>query len=368
MFASKDANRGLHRFAKDIRQVRILPQNGQALDVQPRIPGELRIRRSSSSKLSAPLEVAKFKYDKRDLTFEWTKGVNVDPETASEVIDAALEIVCADGDVQYVLLRDPRASAERGAIPLVEEKEPKSRQARARKGPDEYGLFDDPEKQPKTRRWSADWADKDSLESTKLTFLIRRWRIAFAPRGEPDPLVFESAADVDPTARDQRAIIPNELSLVVEIAEKEPWKMRVRTQLETSATRKREARSRRIDDLERDNFRATGVYLPNRGQRIQGLLESLQERLNALARRDPQGSSGEKEVLTIKEDIEYLKRSQETARAYRFLGEPELGDSAPGLERALLSLIVCLRLENGKLLEVARFGDFATPEHATGPQ
>jgi hypothetical protein len=366
MFASRGASGRPLRFEKDITQVRILPVNALALDVQPAGPGELQIRRSSSSKVSAPLEVAKFKYDKRELTFEWSKGVKLDPETASEVVDAVLEIECAGDNVQYVVLRDPGAPKEHGAISLVEDKTPPTR--RRRQGPDEYGFFDDSEKQPKTRKWSADWADKDSLESTKLTFLIRRWHIALTPRGERDPLVIKSAADAEPAARDERTIIPNELSLVVEIGEKDPWKIRVRTELNPSATRNRAARSRRMDDLGREHFRATDLYPPNRDQRIQTLLESLQDQLKELERQVPQDAIGKKVVLQIKEEMEDLKRSREIARTYRLLGEPEQGDSAPGLERADLSLIVCLKLKNGKMLDVARFGDFATPEHRSGPE
>jgi hypothetical protein len=258
------------------------------------------------------------------LNFKWGEyGKREAAKKRNEVRDTLLKIVLEGGDVQYVLLRDLRHQGNRIHLPLSS---PAVRQTKSKQ----------PQKKPAPRPWILRWADEIQLAQTKLEFLIRRWRVTWNVQGEHTPLVIEGDRHAHPSAKDSGETIHGAVRLHIEIDSKEqPWNIAVRI------------------TFEQDQIERTQEHLREK-------LENLQDELSRTF--EAEDLFLVTAILETKKDLAEVKAFLEIARIYRFLGEPKLGDSSPKLERAELSLIVCLKLDDDTILDVARFGDFAPPE------
>src|SRR5262249_9088412 len=126
----------------------------------------------------------------------------------------------------------------------------------------------------------------------------------------------------------------------------------------------RSYRSERIEALRAETYPADGK--PTTRQRakgegageIQNLRKDLRSRLSELQNRLSRDKDVENEIETLKKDLDDLDKIVEIRRIYRFLSEPEPGDSTGELEQADLSLIISLKLPDSTVLNVAKFGDF----------
>ncbi len=283
------------------------------------------------------MEVAKLKYDRKELSFDWRKISQQEPETVAEVLDAVVKIRCEDGDVQYVLLRNPGVREERGTLVL-------------------FGYSG---KGPKTRALSANWAEKDGLKATKRQFLIRRWRVACRWQDESDLFVVGSKAAAGPLANDEQPIIPDEVILRIKIDPTDPCNIQVRIEPGPRFKERLARLERQINELEEQDIYMNRILGRDLAARVLDLKRDRDDRLKALEAREHGDERNDKIRQTKKEAAE-LEKLLTSARIYSLVGELEHGDTDSKVE---LSLIVCLKLESGTLLDIARFGDFAPPEH-----
>jgi hypothetical protein len=337
----------IRRIEKDIRTVDILTADNKRLDVQRPGDREITIRTKSNSVTYDAVEVAKIKYGKRDLTFDWGKNLQNETEAASEVLDAILSIRCVDGDNLYMLLRNLEIRNERGALALRR-----------------YSA-----KPPKPRTWLTNWAEEDGLKSTKRQFLIRRWQVAFKLRDEPPPFVVGSRAGIGPTPSDEQRIITDEVSLKLRIDSHDPWNIYVGFELSPRLKENLARLETRLTELEARYYFGDRQSrdLGERAQRLTRRLDEELKHLRSLDARDrlnsfqdrPLGDERQDEIRRIKADMADLEKTLEGASGLFLLGERVRASSESKLE---LSVIICLKLESGTVVDVARFGEFATPE------
>jgi len=336
----EDMEEHLFPLEKDIDSVEILNANDKKLDVQRSGGRELTILTKSKSKAFDPVEVAKLKYGKREVSFDWGQNIQNETETASDVLDTVLNIHFADGEAQYVLLRDPGVRKERGALTLLE--------------PSGRG--------PKARSWSTNWAAKDGLKATKRQFLIRRWQVARKSQDQHASFVAGSRAGAGPTADDEQPIISDDATLKITIGSHDPWNIYVGFELSPRLKENLTRLQTRITELELRYF--FGDSRGDLGERAQRLRRKLDEEVKYLRRLDDrsidlQDRQINDEIRRSKLDMADLEKSLEGARSYFLLGERVRAGRDSKLE---LSVIVCLELESGTVVDVARFGEFATPQ------
>ncbi|MGO9915695.1 MAG: hypothetical protein ACLQIB_13440 [Isosphaeraceae bacterium] len=333
---SDDAKNHTYRLEKNIRDVDILRASDKELDVERSGDRELRILTKSISALHDPVEVAKLKYDTKELSFDWRRITQQEPEIVAEVLDAVVKIRCEDGDVQYVLLRNPGVREERGTL----------------------ALFGYSGKGPKTRSLSANWAEKDGLKATKRQFLIRRWRVACKWQDESDLFVVGSKATAGPMANDEQPIIPDEVTLRIKIDPTDPCNIQVRIEPGPRFKERLARLERQISEWEEQDLNLSRLLGRDLAARALDLKRDRDDRLQDLQARE-RGDERNDNIRQTKKELAELDKLLTSARIYSLAGTVERGDTDCKVE---LSLIVCLKLESGTLLDVARFGDFATSD------
>ena len=190
---------------KDIGTLNFVPARENNLDVQSEPEREYRIRTKSSSVLVKPVEVAKLKYGKREITFDWGKNIQNEVDSISEVLDSLLAIRCRDGEIQYVLFRTGIRD-EPGALPL---------RLAYRQGFQAALVHE----MDRGRRAPV---EQDGSFSCAVA------HVAVRLGDEPGTIVAESKVGAAPTSSDGTAIIPEELSLKIRLAEKDPGEIHVR--------------------------------------------------------------------------------------------------------------------------------------------
>ncbi len=331
----KDVEAQPYQVEKGIQEVDFLLADNQKLETQKSRNGEIIVLTKSISRdLSPPVEVAKLKYRKRELAFDWGRNMQKVVETASDVLDAVLKIHYEGGEVQYVLLRDPGVRKRGGALSLV-------------------GY---PGQGPMIRFWNASWAENDWLKSTKRQFLIRRWQVACRLRNQPDPFVVGSHAAAVPTASDDQPIIPD-MSLKIDFDRSDRRKIQVRFEIAPPLGKKRKPLEGQIKEIASRHPDIT-LFGQDLAERAEALKDGLDARLKTL-QGGGDGTERKSKIRQTEKDVDELRKSLKDARIYSSLDKLKRGADDPNLE---LRLIICLKLHDGTVLDVARFGDFATPK------
>jgi hypothetical protein len=325
-------------FDKEIRSVEFLAASDNHLDVRRTGEGEFTIRTKSSSVTYDPVEVAKLKFGRRELAFDWGKNLQDESETVLQVLDALIRIGYEDGAVQYVLLR-----------PIVRDE------------PDALVLRGIAGKGPKLR-WTTKWAEGVGLQSTKQKFLLRRWRVESNPRDEHGSLMVESTAASLPTANDEHPVIKDELSLKIRLDDKDPGEIHVRIETSPRFKDSLAGLEKRIDEIEDDHLLRSRFPSRSLAARALEVKRFLADRLTDAEEKSPSDEQRAK-IRQTEQEISEIDRLLKTARIYSLVDE--LGYSDSTLE---LSAIVCLKLRNGIVIDVARFGDFATPDKKPGAE
>ncbi len=324
---------------KDIHEVEFLRANENELDLKKKPDGrEITIRTKSISATSAPIDVAKLRCDKKLLSFAWESGTQQESDWVAGVLDSVIKIRGEDGETRYVLLRDPGIPEERGALAL---------------------LFKSSARGPRPRYWSTYWAAKDGLKATTRQFLIRRWRVACSYRDETGSFMVESKADASPMTKDEQPILPDLVSLKIWIDEKDSCNIHARFEPGGLFKERRAELEARIAELEGQNPYAGRLFGASLAQRALDLRSDAEYRLRESRRTLPGDERTARIGESTKETAE-LKELLKLARIYSLVNAPERGDDDANLD---LSVVVCLRIDTGIVVDVARFGDFAKPAH-----
>jgi hypothetical protein len=322
--------------------VDVLANNEKNMEIQKPSERECTIRTKSNSVLLDPVEIAKLKYGEQALAFDWGNNLQNESETISEVLDAVLKIRCGDGEIQFVMLRD---------LGVQDEREPLLLRGYSGKG-------------PKPRSWSTSWADKDCLQATKRKFLIRRWSVKCTPRNGKRFDLCESKGSMRPAAEDERSFFRDEASLKIRIDERDQADILLR--VETKARFKDELNQleKAVSDFEDQHFFLNRQYKRDLAGRALDLRQVLANRLKDWQDRAP-SDEGRAKIRQYKKDLDDLETIEKDAIVYSFVGELERVQSDATLE---LSVVVCLQLGSGTVVDVARFGDFATPDKQPGAE
>jgi hypothetical protein len=299
-------------------------------------PGHREIRalkKSGSVTIDAPV-VAKFTYDAREVSFCWEPGVDRAPEMATAILDAVLRIHFEGREPEYVLLRDPQVIRQPGGL----------------------SLRDSSGKRQKAPSWTTSWAGGDGLKATGWQPLIRRWQVEYTLRNEPARLLGCSVPSFEPGVRDTQPMkLPiRDASLAVRIDDSNPRNIQVRIETGRQFEKDRATLQNKINEIassltestqgSNGDLFAMGTQLE---LRLEAQLKVLQDQ--------PAPESQPDRVSNLKEGIAVLKRLLKDAEFYGVLDKLERGDPNAELK---LSLIICLKLEDGQKLDVAAFGEF----------
>lgn len=329
---------------KDIRELEIVRADNRVhtLEARKQTGGTVMIVKPSERVASEPSRIAKLEYDKKTLMFEWENDMPREPGTDVEVLDSVLVLRCADGQSQYVLLRDPKVKSTR-ALPLGKEKIGTSKEKIGTRA--------------QSVAWSARWAgDPVALGGTKQQFRIRRWRVVCKLQDRADPLVFASSPDPDAAAveRQSISILHDSATLDIGIDRKHPAVITVRFQAEEGFSTKFAEIEQRLTALENQY----GTSFLNRFARLEARVQDVR-RVILAGRERKEGATDLTDRMVLGEDLALLDKIEAAAKTDVQLRALEAGDGSPDLE---LSAVVSLKLETGALVDVARFGEFETPE------
>jgi len=274
--------------------------------LEPR--GGLAVWTKSLSEYGA-IPLARLKAKKGKLHFEWLEQAKQRKELAESLRDGILRIG-ADGENSYVLLRDPRISGLE-AFDLANGPE---------KGRSRPLLPDD----FKPRELSFPWANEQALKGTRWKLGIRGWKIV-CRLVEPGPEIVIAQAQNQGTwlASVNDEFIPKEVRLKIFIdSPGSPHIIRVRFEFFQFEIIKRNKERRRI-----------------------------QEELQSLRKREKDLTEEDKKKL--RHLIEQEPRIGEIYDKYTFLSKARY---------ARLSLVVALKLDDSKILDIAKFRESAKPQ------
>jgi hypothetical protein len=318
---------------KEIRQLVIARADNRGQTTEPRDIGDgtIMIVKPSERGSAEPSRIAKLAYDKKSLTFEWENGMARDPSAAAEVLDSVLLVKCAGGETRYILLRDPAVKTAR-ALPLDREKLAGNKRAL-------------------TVAWTGFWAsDRDALRKTELRFRIRRWRVLCKLPDQAAPVVFGCASSPDPPTVDRQSILHDSATLEIGIDPAHPAVISVRFQAEDRLKTQYEEMERRLTDLE---SRYSTKFLLGRGD-LEGRVQDLRRAIDA-RRQSKNVATDLTDRAILNEDLAFLGDILTAAKTDAQVRALEAGEGSPELE---LSAAICVKLENGTIVDVARFGEF----------
>lgn len=261
-------------------------------------------RKSSSS--FGGFRVASLERDNGRLHFEWDPEATRNRNQAERLRDGILTINEKSGRRYYVLLRDLRIAETRLSLSPTHGSKIKF-------------VKDDLEPRKKELKW----IEGDSLMGTTWPLGIRKWRISSSLPNEPSPKVIASGDEPTLPAEVKAAIIPKEawVRLEIDTKNKEPHLIKVFLSFERERVIRRWADSKRLKQL---------VIQTQKTKSEHDELVMLQNRL------------GTPEQINRIEDIE------------RHLSPPSYAE---------LSVIIGLRIDDSTILEIAKFGDFASTSH-----
>ena len=247
------------------------------------------------------LRLASLKTEAGKLHFEWTAEARQRKMHAETLRDGILKIVPENNDNYYVLLRGSKIIEER---PLS-------------LGPRTQRLMWD---DLSTRSLPLEWAKNDSFVGTKWPLGIRKWRISSILPGESSPKVLAWGDGPTLPSEVKAAIIPNEawVRLVIDTKNKEPHLIKVFLSFEKERVIRRWADRNRLEQLLHQKQKTRGEH---------DEMVMLQNRL------------GSPEHIRRVRDIE------------RHLLPPSYAE---------LSVIIGLRIDASTVLNIAKFGDFAS--------